>query len=49
MAKIDTDPSAGGLSVDERFFPHGADFRGRQAHQVRLQEGDASSDSYRYR
>ena len=23
MAKIDTDPSAGGLSVDERFFPHG--------------------------
>jgi methanethiol oxidase len=49
MAKIDTDPSAGGLSIDERFFPHGKDFRGRRAHQVRLQGGDASSDSYCYR
>jgi methanethiol oxidase len=49
MAKIDTDPSAGGLRIDERFFPHGKDFRGRRAHQVRLQGGDASSDSYCYR
>jgi methanethiol oxidase len=49
MAKIDTDPSAGGLRIDERFFPHGTDFRGRRAHQVRLQGGDASSDSYCYR
>jgi methanethiol oxidase len=49
MAKIDTDPLAGGLSVDDRFFPHGEDFRGRRAHQVRLQGGDASSDSYCYR
>ena len=50
MAKIDTDPSAGGgLAVDERFFPHGPDFRGLRAHQVRLQGGDASSDSYCYR
>jgi len=49
MAKIDTDPSVGGLSIDERFFPHGTDFRGRRAHQVRLQGGDASSDSYCYR
>ena len=49
MAKIDTDPSAGGLSVDERFFPHDRDFRGRRPHQVRLQGGDASSDSYCYR
>jgi selenium-binding protein 1 len=49
MVKIDTDPSAGGLSIDERFFPHGEDFRGRRAHQVRLQGGDASSDSYCYR
>jgi selenium-binding protein 1 len=49
MAKIDTDPSAGGLSIDERFFPHGRDFRGRRPHQVRLQGGDASSDSYCYR
>ena len=35
-----------GLTVDERFFPHGDDFRGLRAHQVRLQGGDASSDSY---
>ncbi len=49
MAKIDTDPSTGGMSIDERFFPHGDDFRGRRAHQVRLQGGDASSDSYCYR
>jgi selenium-binding protein 1 len=49
MAKIDTTPSVGGLSIDERFFPHGEDFRGRRPHQVRLQGGDASSDSYCYR
>jgi selenium-binding protein 1 len=49
MAKIDTDPSTGGLGVDERFFPNGKDFRGRRPHQVRLQGGDASSDSYCYR
>ena len=48
MAKIDADP-AGGLTVDERFFPHGDEFRGLRAHQVRLQGGDASSDSYCYR
>jgi selenium-binding protein 1 len=50
LAKIDTDPGAGGgLRVDERFFPHGDDFRGRRVHQVRLQGGDSSSDSYCYR
>lgn len=50
MAKIDTDPDAGGgLTVDERFFPNGQDFGGLRAHQVRLQGGDASSDSYCYR
>ncbi|MHB1534135.1 MAG: selenium-binding protein SBP56-related protein [Acidimicrobiales bacterium] len=49
LAKIDTDPASGGLSMDERFFPHGDDFRGRRVHQVRLQGGDASSDSYCYR
>ncbi len=48
MAKIDADP-AGGLVVDPAFFPHGDDFRGLRAHQVRLQGGDASSDSYCYR
>jgi methanethiol oxidase len=50
LAKLDTDPEAGGgLRVDERFFPHGEDFRGLRAHQVRLQGGDSSSDSYCHR
>ena len=49
MAKLDTDPVDGGLTIDERFFPHGRDFRGRRVHQVRLEGGDASSDSYCYR
>ncbi len=48
MVKLDVDPG-GGMSVDERFFPHGEEFRGRRVHQVRLQGGDASSDSYCYR
>ncbi len=47
MAKLDVGPE-GGLSVDERFFPHGDDFRGLRVHQVRLEGGDASSDSYCY-
>ena len=50
FAKIDTDPNAGGgLRIDEKFFPNGADFRGLRVHQVRLQGGDSSSDSYCYR
>ncbi len=50
MAKIDTDPDAGGgMRLDEAFFLEGEDFRGRRAHQVRLQGGDASSDSYCHR
>ncbi|MGW5685071.1 selenium-binding protein SBP56-related protein [Nonomuraea sp. NPDC003754] len=44
LAKIDT----GSFTFDERFFPHGDDFRGLRPHQVRLQGGDASSDSYCY-
>jgi len=48
MAKLDVDPG-GGISLDKRFFPHGEDFRGLRVHQVRLQGGDASSDSYCYR
>jgi selenium-binding protein 1 len=48
MVRLDADPD-GGISIDERFFPHGDDFRGRRAHQIRLQGGDASSDSYCYR
>jgi methanethiol oxidase len=48
MAKLDVDP-AGGVSIDEGFFPHGDDFGGLRVHQVRLQGGDASSDSYCFR
>jgi methanethiol oxidase len=48
MAKLNADPH-GGMTIDERFFPHGDDFRGRRVHQIRLQGGDASSDSYCYR
>jgi selenium-binding protein 1 len=36
----------GGTTVDERFFLEGDAFRGRRPHQIRLQGGDASSDSY---
>jgi methanethiol oxidase len=46
MAKLDADVSAGGLTADAGFFPHGNDFRGLRVHQIRLQGGDASSDSY---
>jgi selenium-binding protein 1 len=45
MAKLD---SGEDFTFDERFFPHGDDFRGLRPHQVRLQGGDASSDSYCY-
>ncbi len=46
MARFDADIESGGMSLDERFFPHGDDFRGLRVHQTRLQAGDASSDSY---
>jgi selenium-binding protein 1 len=45
--KLDADPN-GGIELDQRFFPNGDEFRGRRVHQVRLQGGDASSDSYCY-
>jgi methanethiol oxidase len=53
MAKFDVAVNAegkasGGISLDERFFPHGEVFQDRRVHQVRLQGGDASSDSYCY-
>jgi selenium-binding protein 1 len=48
MTKLDADVSAGGLVPDSQFFLHGEDFRGLRVHQVRLQGGDASSDSYCY-
>ena len=47
MAKIDVAEN-GAMSFDERFFLEGEVFRGRRPHQVRLQGGDASSDSYCY-
>jgi len=42
MAKVDV-PSEGGLRLDRDFF---VDYGDRRAHQVRLEGGDASSDSY---
>jgi selenium-binding protein 1 len=45
MAKLDVSPG-GGIEFDQRFFPQGEAFRGRRVHQVRLEGGDASSDSY---
>ena len=42
MVKLDA-PEDGSLSFDPRFFVDGA---GLRPHQVRLQGGDASSDSY---
>ncbi|MGH3934429.1 MAG: selenium-binding protein SBP56-related protein, partial [Pseudonocardiaceae bacterium] len=47
LAKINADATAG-LTVDKDFFLHGDDFGGLRVHQVRLQGGDASSDSYCY-
>ncbi|HEX6064516.1 MAG TPA: selenium-binding protein SBP56-related protein, partial [Longimicrobiales bacterium] len=45
MAKIDADPT-GGIAFDEKFF---VEFEnGLLPHQVRLQGGDASSDSFCY-
>jgi selenium-binding protein 1 len=45
-AKLDS--TAEGFTFDQRFFPHGEDFRGLRPHQIRLEGGDASSDSYCY-
>ena len=42
MVKIDANPK-GGMKLDEKFF---VEFDGLRAHQVRLQGGDSSSDSY---
>ena len=42
MAKLDTLPQ-GGLRFDPNFF---LEFDGLRPHQVRLEDGDASSDSY---
>ena len=42
MVKLDVDP-AGGMTLDPNFF---LDFGDQRPHQVRLQGGDASTDSY---
>jgi selenium-binding protein 1 len=42
MAKVDASPE-GGIAPDPGFF---LEFEGERPHQVRLQGGDASSDSY---
>jgi selenium-binding protein 1 len=44
MVKLDTNPS-GGMVLDPKFF---LGFDGMRSHQVRLEGGDASSDSYCY-
>jgi selenium-binding protein 1 len=44
MVKLNADP-VGGLSVDQNFF---VEFDGYRAHQIRLEGGDCSSDSYCY-
>lgn len=45
MVKLDAKPE-GGMSLDEKFF---LEFDGGlRSHQVRLEGGDASSDSYCY-
>lgn len=48
MVKVNTKPE-GGMEVDRQFHPNGPDFQGLHVHQVRLQGGDASTDSYCYR
>ena len=45
LAKVDMDP-AGGMALDPRFLFELED--GLRPHQVRLQGGDASSDSFCY-
>ena len=44
MVKLDTKPG-GGMAIDPKFFLETGELR---AHQVRLEGGDASSDSFRY-
>ncbi len=44
IAKIDCNP-AGGMKVDPKFF---TTFDGERAHQIRLEGGDSSSDSFCY-
>ena len=47
MAKLHASPD--GAEHRGELFPHWEQFRGLRVHQIRLQGGDASSDSYCYR
>ena len=44
MVKLDADPK-GGIAVDPKFF---TDFGETRSHQVRLEGGDASTDTFCY-
>jgi len=44
MVKVDADPN-GGMKLDPEFF---AEFGSRRPHQIRLEGGDSSSDSFCY-
>ncbi|OJD35977.1 selenium-binding protein [Diplodia corticola] len=48
MVKVDVLPG-GGMEVDKDFFLGADAFEGLRVHQIRLQGGDASTDSYCYR
>jgi selenium-binding protein 1 len=43
MVRIDSEPDGGAFEVDPRFY---LPYDGERPHQIRLQGGDASSDSY---
>ncbi|EXJ68544.1 uncharacterized protein A1O5_08337 [Cladophialophora psammophila CBS 110553] len=45
MVKVNINPE-GGMEIDRDFFPRGDEFDGLRVHQIRLQGGDASTDSY---
>jgi selenium-binding protein 1 len=42
MVKLNANPD-GGMAFDENFFVESSDYR---IHQIRLEGGDSSSDSY---
>ncbi|MGH2459678.1 MAG: selenium-binding protein SBP56-related protein, partial [Chloroflexota bacterium] len=44
VAKLDARPE-GGIAVDPEFF---VEFKGERPHQIHLEGGDSSSDSYCY-
>jgi selenium-binding protein 1 len=44
IAKVDVNPN-GGIAIDPNFF---VPFQGERPHQIRLEGGDSSSDSFCY-